>query len=53
MTAKKLDSILNEMLREITIIKTNWTMWKGLKNELHKGAEYESARVLEIAQKRQ
>ena len=42
MTAKKLDSILNEMLREITIIKTNWTMWKGLKNELHKGAEYEA-----------
>ena len=41
MTAEKLDAILNKMLHDIIVIKTNLTMWKGLKNKLHKGAEYE------------
>ena len=41
MTSEELVLILNEMLHEITIIKTNWTIWKGLKNELYEGAEYE------------
>ena len=41
MTKEKLDAILNKMLHEITIINTNWVMWKGLRDELQEGAEYE------------
>ena len=40
MTKEELDAILNKMLREITIINTNWVMWNGLRDELQEGSEY-------------
>lgn len=40
MTKEELDAILNKMLREITIINTNWVMWKGLRDALQEGSEY-------------
>lgn len=41
MTAENLEAILNEMLREITIINSNWIMWNGLREEMMEGAKYE------------
>lgn len=40
MTKEELDAILNKMLREITIINTNWVMWNGLRDALQEGSEY-------------
>ena len=40
MTKEELDAILNKMLREITIINTNWVMWNGLRDELQEGSKY-------------
>ena len=41
MTKEDLDAILNKLLREVTIINTNWTMWNGLREEMQNGAKYE------------
>ena len=42
MTTEKLEAILNKLLGEITIIKANWFIWKGLKEEMKEGTEYEN-----------
>ena len=41
MTTEKLEAILNKTLGEITIIKSNWFIWKGLREEMREGAKYE------------
>lgn len=41
MTVEKLAATFEKTLSEISIIKTNWLMWKGLRKNLQKGAEYE------------
>ncbi|MBE6567763.1 MAG: hypothetical protein E7657_03790 [Ruminococcaceae bacterium] len=41
MTTEKLEATLNEFLHEITIIKTNWIIWNGLREEMQEGAKYE------------
>ena len=47
MTTEKLEAILNKILGEITIIKANWFIWKGLREEMHEGAAY--ATLLEFS----
>ena len=41
MTVEELAATFEKTLSEIAIIKTNWLIWKGLRKNLHKGAEYE------------
>lgn len=47
MTADKLEAVLNKVLHEVTIIKANWSIWKGLREEMQEGAKYE--KLLEIS----
>lgn len=41
MTVERVIATFEKTLSDIIIIKTNWLIWKGLRNNLHKGAEYE------------
>ena len=47
MTKEELDATLNKLLYDIATIKTNWIIWKGLRDNLQEGAEY--TRILEYS----